>query len=80
LTLRVELEKESVDRWIADVVTLPGVMVYGPTKAEALQAVKALALEVLADRIKNGEDLLTGHRPMTRRAPQPFRGVEFVTA
>ncbi len=34
LDLKIELEQDG-DRWIADVVDLPGVMVYGTTKREA---------------------------------------------
>lgn len=76
--LKVEFERES-HRWIADVVTLPGVLVYGRTRAEALRAAQALALEVLADRIKHGEDLLTGHSLAPRRLAT-FRRVDFATA
>ena len=48
--LTIELEREEDGRWIADVPALPGVMVYGQTRAEALAAVEILALRVLADR------------------------------
>jgi len=51
----VELEPEEDGRWIAEVPDLPGVMVYGTTREEALRAVEALALRVLADRIEHGE-------------------------
>jgi hypothetical protein len=34
---------------------LPGVMVYGTTREEAVARVKALALRVLADRLEHGE-------------------------
>ena len=37
--------------------TLPGVMAYGETRAEADAKVKALALRVIADRLENGEQL-----------------------
>ncbi len=55
MKLRVEFEQEVDGRWIADVTDLPGVMAYGKTRAEALAAVEALALRVIADRIENGE-------------------------
>ena len=55
MRLLVELELEEDGRWIADVTDLPGVMAYGKTRDEALAAVKALALRVLADRIEHGE-------------------------
>jgi predicted RNase H-like HicB family nuclease len=50
MRLSVELEREVDGRWIADVTDLPGVMVYGPTRAAALSAAQALALRVLADQ------------------------------
>ncbi|MCB7129565.1 MAG: type II toxin-antitoxin system HicB family antitoxin [Candidatus Brocadiales bacterium] len=55
MNIKVELEKEDDGRWIAEVSDLPGVMVYGKTRDEALTRVKALALRVLADRLENGE-------------------------
>ena len=36
---------------------LPGVMVYGKSKKEAVSKVKALALRVMADRLEHGEDI-----------------------
>jgi len=50
----VDTEREQDGRWIAEVRELPGVMVYGTTRAEALQKVEALALRTLADRIEHG--------------------------
>ncbi len=55
MRLLVEFELEKDGRWIADVTDLPGVMAYGRTRDEALAAVKALALRVLAERIEHGE-------------------------
>jgi predicted RNase H-like HicB family nuclease len=51
----IELERETDGRWIGEVVDLPGVLAYGRTRDEALAAVKALALRVIADRLENGE-------------------------
>jgi predicted RNase H-like HicB family nuclease len=51
----VEYEQEEDGRWIAEVLELPGVMVYAPTRQEALA--KALALRVLAERLNHGEKL-----------------------
>jgi predicted RNase H-like HicB family nuclease len=53
--LRIELDREIDGRWIADVPDLPGVMVYGRTRMEAIATVRALASEVVADRIEHGE-------------------------
>lgn len=55
MKLRVEFDRETDGRWIAEIVDLPGVLAYGPTKEKALSAVAALALRVIADRIENGE-------------------------
>jgi len=51
----VEIEQEEDGRWIAEVVDLPGVLVYGSTSIEAQAKVQALALRVLADRLEHGE-------------------------
>ena len=52
---RIELEQEEDGRWLGEVPSLPGVMAYGGTRGEALAAVQALALRVLADRLEHGE-------------------------
>jgi predicted RNase H-like HicB family nuclease len=54
VNLRIETELEDDGRWIAEV---PGVMVYGDSRDDAVARVKALALRVLADRVENGEPL-----------------------
>jgi len=53
--LAIELEREDDGRWIAEVPSLPGVMVYGESREDALARVEALALRVLADRLEHGE-------------------------
>ena len=45
----IEYEQEEDGRWLAEVIELPGVMVYGQTPEEALAKVQALALRTLAD-------------------------------
>jgi predicted RNase H-like HicB family nuclease len=50
---RIELERETDGRWIAEVVELPGVLAYGATQDEALAHVQALALRVVADRLEH---------------------------
>ncbi len=55
MRLRIELEQEEDWRWIAEVPDLHGVLAYGKNRAEALAAVQALALRVLADRLEHGE-------------------------
>jgi predicted RNase H-like HicB family nuclease len=49
---KIEVERETDGRWIAEIRALPGVMVYGKTRADAVRSVYALALRVLADRIE----------------------------
>ena len=51
---KIKFDRETDGRWIAEVPSLPGVMVYGATKHEAAQAARVLALRVLADRIRAG--------------------------
>lgn len=51
----VEVELEEDGRWIAEIPNLPGVMVYGQTRNEAMAKVEALALRVLADRLEHGD-------------------------
>ena len=53
--MNIEIEREEDGRWIAEVPDLPGVIVYGGTRDEALARVEALALRVIADRIDYGE-------------------------
>ena len=55
MTFTVEYEQEEDGRWIAEVLELAGVMVYGTTKEEAQAKAQALALRVLADRLDHGE-------------------------
>lgn len=55
MSFRIELELEEDGRWIAEVPELPGVLAYGKTEKDALAAVKALALRVVADRLEHGE-------------------------
>jgi len=55
MKFRVELEKEVDGRWIGEVRSLRGALAYGRTRAEALAAVQALALRMLADRLEHGE-------------------------
>jgi predicted RNase H-like HicB family nuclease len=38
--LRVEVEQEEDGRWIAEVVTLPGVLAYGQNHADPLTALR----------------------------------------
>jgi predicted RNase H-like HicB family nuclease len=55
MNLTIEIEQEEDGRWIAEVMDLVGVLVYGQTREEAIAHVQALALRVLADRLEHGE-------------------------
>jgi predicted RNase H-like HicB family nuclease len=55
--MRIEVEQEEDRRWLTEIPELPGVMVYGATRDEAVARVKALALRVLADRLERGETI-----------------------
>lgn len=50
--LTIETEREVDGRWIAEVPELPGVMVYGSKRDEAIAQVEVLALRVLAENIE----------------------------
>jgi predicted RNase H-like HicB family nuclease len=63
--LRVEFDRETDGRWIADIPALPGVTVYGRTRKLALAAVEVLALRVIADRLEHGEAI-----PVSCRQPR----------
>ena len=53
MKFQIEIDREEDGRWIAEITTLPGVLVYGKSRKEAVAKVKALALRVLADKIEN---------------------------
>ena len=52
----IDFEKEEDGRVIAEVPSLPGVMVYGGSHEEALRNVLVLAFRVIADRLEHGEE------------------------
>ena len=53
----IETEHEEDGRWIAEVLELPGVMVYGSTEQEAISKAQALGLRVITDRSEHGEEV-----------------------
>ena len=55
--IRIDLDRESDGRWIAEIASLPGALVYGTTREEAARKVEALALRILAERLENGEEV-----------------------
>ena len=55
MNFRIEIERETDGRWLAEVPDLSGVMTYGKTRDEAIAHVQALALRVLAERLEHSE-------------------------
>jgi predicted RNase H-like HicB family nuclease len=55
MQLTLTVDREDDGRWIVEVPELPGVVVYGVTRAQAMVKAEVLALRVLADRIEHGE-------------------------
>lgn len=51
----IEYEQEEDGRWLAEVLELPGVMVYGNSLENAIARAQALALRVVADRLEHNE-------------------------
>ena len=66
---KIELEQEEDGRWIGEVPTLPGVMAYGQTRANALAAVQVLALRAMANRLEHSE-----------AGPEELLNVSFIAA
>jgi hypothetical protein len=52
---RIELDEEDDGRVITDVPELPGVLVYGKDRQDALLKAQALALRVIAERVEMGQ-------------------------
>lgn len=52
-----EVEQEEDGRWLTGIPALPGVLVYGQTREEAITRTQVLALRVLANRLEHGESV-----------------------
>ncbi len=63
--LNIMKRRQKTRRWIAEIPELPGVMVYGDTRKQAISKAEALALRVMADRSEHDEEIpeLTKTRP-----------------
>lgn len=68
LTLTIETERERDERWIAEVMEIPGAMAYGDTRKDAIAKAQTLALKVIAERIEHGEDETAPVSPSFRTA------------
>jgi predicted RNase H-like HicB family nuclease len=51
----IETEQEEDGRWIAEILEIPGALVYSNSQQQAIFKVQALALRILADKLENGE-------------------------
>ncbi len=59
MDFQIECEQEDDGRWIAEIVGIPGVLVYGKSADDAMAKAEILALRALAERLELGES-----RPM----------------
>jgi predicted RNase H-like HicB family nuclease len=55
MNFTIDFEQETDGRWLAEIDDLPGVLVYGATRLEAIAKVQALALRVVVDRLEHDE-------------------------
>jgi hypothetical protein len=67
MKFRVEIERETDGRWIAEVPELPGVLAYVSSEAEAQAKVQALALRVPTVFYRGLDSLTTCSRFTTER-------------
>lgn len=56
MNFSIEYEQEEDGRWLAEVIGLPGVLVYGDTPDQAMVKAEALALRVLAEKLEQEEN------------------------
>jgi predicted RNase H-like HicB family nuclease len=55
MDFKLELEQEEDGRWLAEVIGLPGVSVYGANADAAMLKAESLALRAVAERLEHGE-------------------------
>lgn len=53
--MKIELERETDGRWIAEIAEIPGVLAYGNSREDAIARIETLALRAVADRLEHGE-------------------------
>lgn len=61
MRFKLECERETDGRWLAEISELPGVFAYGASINEAIAKVEGLALRVLAEQIEQDEISSTKH-------------------
>ena len=57
LRFRIETERETDGRWIAEIPEIPGALAYGKTEDKAKANAYALALRAIADDVEKSEDV-----------------------
>jgi len=65
---RVEIEQEDDGRKIAEVTELPGVLVYGQSRDEAIRKTQALSLRVLAERLNPRPSIVAAEVQLDQRS------------
>ena len=68
--LSIEYDEEHDGRVIAEIEALPGCLVYGASRDEAARRVQALALRVIADKLKHDELTLDNAPNATLKRPR----------
>ena len=51
----IETEQEDDGRWIAEILEIAGILVYGESQQQAIANVQALALRIIADKLEHRE-------------------------
>jgi predicted RNase H-like HicB family nuclease len=51
----IDTEQEEDGRWLAEVLEIPGVLTYAPTRTAAIARAQALALRVVAEQLEHDE-------------------------
>lgn len=59
LQFKIETERETDGRWIAEIGDLPGALAYGKTEAEARAKAYAIALRAIADNVEKSKNVPT---------------------
>jgi predicted RNase H-like HicB family nuclease len=55
--LSIDLDRETDGRWIAEVSAIPGVMVYGRSREDAVSRVRQLAVSALTEQREEEADI-----------------------
>jgi predicted RNase H-like HicB family nuclease len=66
-----DISREDDGRWICDVPELPGCTAYGTTEKAAIDDARLLAVAILIDRLRNGEEPLLVGRSKSEGSPNP---------